>query len=72
MAAKRAAARPPRLPLGPFLGDRLPSRRRTSKGVEVVRHMVPLWRLEGVEDELQGLVRTWIGAEQARLEGNSR
>ena len=66
MAAKRrrkaAPTKPPQLRLGGFLTDAVPFRRSTRKGSEIARHMVPLGRVPGVEEELGAMVETWIAA----------
>jgi len=52
----------PRLLLGAFLTDYVPTRRRSRKGSEIARHMLPLSRQPGVEEELQGLLNAWVEA----------
>lgn len=62
MAKRKAPAKPPQLRLGGFLTDSVPIRRSTRKGSEIARHMVPLGRVPGVEEELEAMVETWVAA----------
>ena len=47
----------------PFLRDPMSSvsRRRTRKGIEIVRHILPYWfPVDRSERELNAMVRAWI------------
>ena len=49
-------------PLMPFLTDLCPFRRRSKKGVEIARHMLPGWAPRAqMERELAEFVRVWVG-----------
>jgi len=58
----KAKPQPVRLRMGGFLRQTTPHRRPTRKGVEIVRHMLPLATQPGVEDELGAIVELWIAA----------